>query len=243
MGIITEDPLLRIDHFNQYKELFVKNENSLWDIPENPFDSYGEFKNVNPLEEGFKVVSDIRATLNLFSRHPLQCQMHESMIKCSAKIIFGCDTVQKYDTVIRKKYGWNNLKQEQMITAPRRFGKTRAVAMFISAFAMCKRGVEIAIFSTGGRASGVDTGMMKAIIEILTVILKVPKENIHHNKEHLTINMGEGDIRRIHAYPASNDAYVYLCVLLCTTTKLVSLLCNSLLLLFPVFVTGFFQKL
>ncbi len=209
MGI--DKTLLRKDHFEHFKDAYFKSAKANVAIPTNIFDAYGEFKNVDPLAEGMRIIEDIQAILNKFRRHPLQVKMHQGMIKCCAKIIFGCDTVLKYDGILRKRFGWANLKQEQIITAPRRFGKTKAVAMFLCAFILSKPRAEAAVFSTGGRASGIDTGMLKAVMEMLTVDLKIPASKIEmHKGEHLTIDMGDGDVRRLHAYPASQDAYVSL---------------------------------
>ncbi len=209
MGI--DKTLLRRDHFAQFKDAYFKSAKADIEVPINIFDEYAEFENVNPLAEGMRVIDEIIAILNRFRRHPLQVKMHDGMIKTCAKIFFGCDTVLKYDGVIRKKYGWANLKQEQLITAPRRFGKTQAVAMFICAFLLCKRNGEMAVFSTGGRASGIDTGMLKAVMAMLIGTLKIPKENLHLKDEHLTITMADDDVRRLHCYPASHDAYVVFC--------------------------------
>lgn len=206
MGI--EVPQLRTQHLLQYEREFIKRK-SYVDIPKNHLEEYGDAIHHDPLKEGHDIISNINEILNKFSRHPLQCQMHESMIKCCSKLIFGCDTVYKYDSVIKKKYRWKDLRQEQIITAPRRFGKTQAVSMFVCAFALSKKNAEIAVFSTGSRASGVDTGMMGAIRHMLINVLKVPKENIHMKKEHLFIKYGDDDVRKIHAYPASNDTYVF----------------------------------
>jgi pullulanase/glycogen debranching enzyme len=49
--------------------------------------------------------------------------------------------------------GWDTLRQEVLISTPRRFGKTYSVSMFVAAALFAARNVEISIYSTCKRIS------------------------------------------------------------------------------------------
>ncbi len=160
------------------------------------------------LDEGDKVLKSISDILNTFERSDLQSQMHDIMNKCGCKLWYGKAAID-HELDIMKKHNYKNLNSEQIITAPRRFGKSWAVAMWAVAVALSKKGVEISIFSTGSRASGSDTGMIGIIKKMLFGHCKIPKEMIEsNNNEHIVIKFSETDIRKINAYPGSVHTYV-----------------------------------
>jgi len=197
----------------RYLEVLKKNhqEKQVRNIPQleaSLSEIWGVTKKRSPLDDGNEVIRKLQEKLNTFNRSELQKQMHEVMIKCCNKIIFGNETVVRWEALIRQKYKWKDMRQEQIITAPRRFGKTYAVAMFVVALALAKPGVEISIFYTGARASGQDTGMMGKVKEFMKGHFQIPDSAIVKDRdEHFFVKIG-GVVSKIHAYPGSVDTYV-----------------------------------
>ena len=70
---------------------------------------------------------------------------------------------------------------------PRRFGKTTAVAMFVSAFALACPGTTTAIFSTGRRASNL---LLQQIKGMLLSIPGVEGRIVLSNVENIVIQDG-----------------------------------------------------
>ncbi len=70
-----------------------------------------------------------------------------------ARILYRSDGAQADMSAIMEREGWADLQQQVCCLTPRRFGKTTAVAMFAAALGMTVPTIEIAIFSTGRRAS------------------------------------------------------------------------------------------
>jgi hypothetical protein len=107
----------------------------------------------------------IRSMLNSFgmTRSADQVQFHDAFICSSLQIIYGSDFEANFKRIMEE----NQLKclhKEVMIVAPRRFGKTVAIAMFVAACLLCIPGVRINIYSTGKRASG---SLMEAVIKFI----------------------------------------------------------------------------
>jgi hypothetical protein len=155
----------------------------------------------SPLELGNKIVQNIRKLLDTSYRSPAQVEMHEIMIKCCIRVIYGNETVDKYSEQICESNGWNDIRQEHIFIAFRRFGKTEGVVMFSVAAALSIPNVEISIFSTGARASGNDGGMIGKVKERLKKQYQI--KPFRDNEEHIYIKMSDTDIRKINAYPGS----------------------------------------
>ncbi len=165
---------------------------------------YTQIPQVSPLQAGDNIMQDIMNKLNKLQRSEMQIQMHHLFLKCCAHIIYGADTVAKYQQIIKKKWGWDDLKQEHIIITPRRFGKSYGVAMFACALALCKPGIEITIFSTGRRASGSDGGLMMLIKKFMSENFHLdPTYIIKSNDERFQLRFADNDTRKINAFPGS----------------------------------------
>lgn len=172
-------------------------------------DIYANTDQVTPVDAGHAIVENVIKKLDTLSRSELQVQMHRVFLKCCANVIFGGDVVANYQLEIMEKWKWPDLKQEQIITAPRRFGKSWAVAMFACALALSKPNVEISIFSTGSRAAGADGGLMSIIKRLIKGHFGIGREFIVlDNQERLFLKFGDNDIRKINAFPGSVHTYV-----------------------------------
>lgn len=165
---------------------------------------YGRPTRVSPLDSGHDVIDNIFKKLNTLARSELQVQLHKNFVKCCSHVLYGGDVVANHQLEIMEKWKWNDLHQELIVTAPRRFGKSWAVAMFACAVALSKKNVEISIFSTSSRASGSDGGLMSIIKKLIKGHFGIGREYIGlDNDERLSIKFAENDVRKINAFPGS----------------------------------------
>lgn len=197
---IFDRSLIRLDHYLQYEKAFFK-EDVKAAGQATGFEQYYVTKNNDPLKAGMDNVAKLDEILNKFDRHPLQVEMHNGFTKCATKILFGAETVRRYENVIMKKYNYKDLVQELIVIAARRYGKSVACAMWFLAIALVVTRLRIAIFSTGGRAS---KNMMEMILNNM-IKLKIPEHLYKVRDECLTIKMAHGDERKIFAFPAADD--------------------------------------
>jgi len=80
--------------------------------------------------------------------------------------------------------GIKEISSEVLIVTPRRFGKTTAVAMYVTACLLFIPGVKIAIFSTGQRAS---TSLTDLVRTFLRAIQGASERIVEQTKEHLFV--------------------------------------------------------
>lgn len=81
----------------------------------------------------------------------------------------------------------NNLKKietEVLVCTPRRFGKTTAVALFVAALLLSVPGIKICVFSTGQRASG---SLTKLVRSFLKFIPGASDRIVEQNQERISI--------------------------------------------------------
>jgi len=100
--------------------------------------------------------------------------------------IYGAAAWNANYTRIMREHNCKKLRQEVLVLAPRRFGKTYAIAMFVAAMLLCVPGIEIAIFSTGKRASSKLTDLIKTMF---THIPGATDRIVKESTEHLYIAM------------------------------------------------------
>jgi hypothetical protein len=87
-----------------------------------------------------------------YTRNNMQRKAHDYYIQASLRVIMGKDFVNNVGR-LRRMYAMPKLRQETLIAAPRRFGKTFATTMFCAVMLIVIGFVSIACFSTGRRAS------------------------------------------------------------------------------------------
>lgn len=120
------------------------------------------------------------------SRSRVQKQLHFGMVgSVMQRIYYGQSDAEM-------KLGMSQFKvpscrQQFMAITPRRFGKTTAVAMFVSAFALAVPGTTTAIFSTGRRASNL---LLQQIKNMLLCIPNVEQKIVSSNVETIVLQDG-----------------------------------------------------
>jgi hypothetical protein len=87
-----------------------------------------------------------------------------------------------------------------MIVTPRRFGKTFSVAQYVAAFSAAVHGKEVAIFSTGRRAS---KKMLDLVFRFLKPLIDGNKTVVTRNVEEILLRDNETGLNnKICSYPA-----------------------------------------
>jgi hypothetical protein len=127
-----------------------------------------------------------------------QKQMHKGMAASCLPRVFRYDTEAECREAMLE-FGLEETKPQYMVVCPRRFGKTIAVAMFVTAYIMSIPECVVSVFSTGRRAS-------KALLdEVKRLLAKLPHgmDSIQSsNVETLQVNV-DGTLRRISSYPSA----------------------------------------
>ena len=141
---------------------------------------YSVVASKNSKVSGDTRLHNLRQTLEMFDncgfmRSFQQRLFHEAFIRACIKHIYKDDFASCAARLMRENR-WVDIKQEVMITTPRRFGKTFSVALYVAAYAYSQPNCEISIFSTGRRAS------KKLLHTIFKFVIKLPNGNNMINK-------------------------------------------------------------
>lgn len=165
---------------------------------------------------------NLRKTLEMFDNRGYQRSFqqrlfHEAFVRACIKHIYKEDFASCAARLMRENR-WVDIKQEVMITTPRRFGKTFSVALYVAAYAYSQPKCEISIFSTGRRAS------KKLLHTIFKFVIQLPNgSNMinKYNQETLELkgDTSNDDFRTINSYPSkvavrASRACVRVCVML-----------------------------
>lgn len=181
-------------------------------LPRTRLERILEPERVSTVDRGHKISDHLRSTLNSFDkkgwrRSIHQRKMHKMMHAALAVQIYE-DAVYTHQKEILDYNGWDSLKQEIMVTAPRRFGKSWGVGMFVSSAAVCVPHADIGVFSTGSRVSGNNDGMSAIVKMMLTQVLGIEKFT-RDSGEYLFFEVSHGDVRKIKTFPGSVHSYVF----------------------------------
>jgi hypothetical protein len=112
----------------------------------------------NQESTGWKSLKDIYRFLDMFDqsedykRNQMQRRAHDFYIQSTLRAIFGSDFGHNI-AKLREMFRLVELKQEVLVSAPRRNGKTYATCMYSSAVMCAVPNMTLACFSTGRRAS------------------------------------------------------------------------------------------
>ena len=140
--------------------------------------------------KGWRRLMTIRRALDSFKpfeRTKMQKRFHHAFLQATAMHLFRDDVDVDLARVMHQN-NWDSLKQQCLCMTPRRFGKTMSVGMFCAAYLYSVENCEIAIFSTGRRAS------QKLLELINSLICKLPKGReriVKYNQE--VLNMSNYD--------------------------------------------------
>lgn len=136
-----------------------------------------------------------------FDRFEVQKMLHDRFVQCLSRVVFK-DMLDKHQDLLREILDVDNFGQEVIVRAPRRFGKSWAVAMFVCVLLVVLPNVRIACFSTGKRAS-------EALMSIVKQMLKGKPFYLHDGlfstdaASRICLKFGTDDKRHFYAYPGS----------------------------------------
>ena len=150
---------------------------------------------------GWDRLAAIRATFDAFGvvRSKNQRQMHECMNQAIAQQIWRDGEFEAQLDRIMRHFGVSTLREDLMMIAPRREGKSMAVAMAAANYAMNVETLSQAIFSTGRRAS---RKLHELIFRFLSRLPGAKARIAVHNIETMELVFGDADRREINSYPS-----------------------------------------
>lgn len=147
---------------------------------------------------GDQTLERIQLYLDKLYRSPQQKDFHNSFLAACLRIIYGNDFIKERHRVMRK-YHFESRKQQVLICAPRRMGKTFSTAYFAIAIALHVSGIEISIFSPGKRQS---VALMGHICDWLYKLGETDRI-LKRNEEKLVLRTYDGKSSKINAYPSA----------------------------------------
>jgi hypothetical protein len=164
----------------------------------------------NELQRGHAIMDSIRAHFEILDqilpRSAEQIDVHDAMTAASVGIVYG-EAMSTHEIEVIRYNNFNDTLNKLLLSAPRRLGKTFAIAMAIAVFFLCIPNVKFVIVSQAKRSAGADVGILATVKKMLWDVFGY-KDFDRSNSEQITGKFGEGDERRISSYSAgSGDAY------------------------------------
>jgi len=128
-----------------------------------------------------------------------QIKFHDCFTRASLRIIYGDDFDRCQQRLLRE-FDSREFRTEVMIVTPRRFGKTFSVAQYCAAFTASVLGKEVAIFSTGRRAS---KKILDLVVRFMEPILLPTQRITTRNQEEVHVLDEEtGKRNKVCSYPS-----------------------------------------
>jgi len=164
--------------------------------------AYANLSGVNDLQMGFDRISAFRKNLQRIDeegfrpRNREQAEVHNFALPSMAKILFGCQcfTLNKNQVMMQMNWTLQDLIQAIEVLAPRRWGKSELCAQLLAAGVVTIPYFSALIFSKNLKQT--KEVIAKTLFYLTTVFSEYP---IHHSKQELSLQMGNGDYRWIRA--------------------------------------------
>jgi len=147
---------------------------------------------------GDAMLDEVNRYLDRLYRSPQQRDFHQAFLASCLRIIYG-DAYKRERHRVMVKYGFESKKQQVLVCAPRRMGKTFATAFFCIAMAIVKSGIELSIFSPGKRQS---VALMGHIFDFMRRLGETDRI-IRKNEEKLVLRAADGGESKINAFPSA----------------------------------------
>ena len=158
----------------------------------------GAALNVSLGEQRLQEMRDILENGFTWKRSKTQCRFHESFLNACIRFLYAEDSNAPDYAAILEKNGWGDLRQQCLCMTPRRFGKTVAVGMYVTALALVAP-CEQAIFSTGRRAS---SKLLELVVTLLNQVPGAADRIVKSNQEMVWISHTSGRLSKISSYPS-----------------------------------------
>ena len=137
-----------------------------------------------------------------------QRMFHDNFLRACAKIFWKTEKPGEFDKChekILESNGWDSLRQEVLVSTPRRFGKTISVSMFAAAMLYSCPKLEMSIYSTCKRISQKLLLNVQKFLQLIYLELDTPPMKvIRQNMEEIVLlgNDGVQDYRIVNSYPS-----------------------------------------
>jgi len=149
------------------------------------------------LPPGDLLMDGIFEILNSVYRSPQQKIFHLSALAGCLRIIYKKD-FEKHKHRVMRKYGFTSRKQQILICAPRRMGKTFSMALLVIAIAIMCSGEEVSIFSPSERQSKLMIEVIAKFIHTLGFGDRILRQNVSQ----IVVRCNDGGQAKINAFPA-----------------------------------------
>lgn len=133
---------------------------------------------------------------------------HDNFLRACARIFWKTEKAGEFDRChekILESNGWDSLRQEVLVTTPRRFGKTISVSMFAAAMLYSAPKLEMSIYSTCKRISQKLLLNVQKFLKLIEMEMGTPPMKvIRQNMEEIVLlgNDGVQDYRIVNSYPS-----------------------------------------
>lgn len=154
--------------------------------------------NISLGEQRLQQMRDILENGFTWKRSKTQRRFHESFLNACVRFLYAEDTNAPDYAAILEKNQWSDLRQQCLCMTPRRFGKTVAVGMYVTALALTSP-CEQAIFSTGRRAS---SKLLELVVSLLNQVPGASDRIVKSNQEMVWISHTSGRLSKISSYPS-----------------------------------------
>ena len=131
-------------------------------------------------------------------RSPQQKEFHMAFLASCLRIIYGDDYLKERHRVCAK-YMFESKKQQVLVCAPRRMGKTWSVAYLVVVLSIVLSGQEISIFSPGKRQS---VALMNHIYNFFKKLNETDRV-VRRNEEKIIVRAIDGKESVINGYPSA----------------------------------------
>jgi hypothetical protein len=173
---------------------------------------------INNAEAGFHYLAECRKALEAldrcgWERSYHQKLFHDNFLRACAKIFWKtckAGDFEKCHEKILESNQWDSLRQEILVSTPRRFGKTISVSMFAAAMLYSAPKLEMSIYSTCKRIS---QKLLLNVQKFLSLIQKelqaTPMKIVRQNMEEIVLlgDNCEQDFRIVNSYPSKVSRY------------------------------------
>ena len=160
--------------------------------------------NARPVVAGDRLLENLYGKLAhidrlQYPRSHHQVKFHDCFTRASLRIIYG-DDFDRVEQFLLDEFDVSEFRTEVMIVTPRRFGKTFSVAQYCAAFATSIMGKEVAIFSTGRRAS---KKILDLVVRFIKPLLRKTQKITLRNVEEVHILDTETmHVNKVCSYPS-----------------------------------------
>ena len=145
-----------------------------------------------------------------FERSAQQLEFHEAFTMATARVLYKSDWALRRPDIC-KKHNWpTDFGGEVMISTPRRFGKTFAVAIYVACLSL-SMGLETVIFSPARRAS---RKILERVVEFIRLV-DCSNRIIEYNQEACRIKSFNGKNSLIRSFPSKVGVSVAIDVASC----------------------------